>query len=171
MESAKDDIKRFRNKLKKVKALSQKGEAGEREAAKNKLKQLRQKWGGLNENEAKYKNRSFKLHDFEDCKTIMIHCILDSNNKAEIEGHLRKKELYTFLTDEQYADAIAKFNHYYPLYLKQKQSLLIAFLLKNNIGLSGPENESEQSDCDTTGVLEAMEAIKAHPYGGRKLLK
>jgi len=110
------DSKKIKSLITKVKALADKGEGGEKENAKKKLSELLDKYNITKFEEKKYKKRTFKLADFNDCKTIMTHCIIDTNKNACIEGYKAKKELYVKLTDGEYIDVCEKFNHYYPIF-------------------------------------------------------
>ena len=83
--------------------MADKGEGGEKENAKIKLRELLERYNIKKFEEKASKKRVFKLADFNDCKTIMIHCIIDTLKSAKIEGYKAKKEIYCKLTDEQYA--------------------------------------------------------------------
>ena len=74
--------------------------------------------------------------DFKDCKDIMVHCILDVDKKASIEGSKQKKELYCKLTNKEYNQVCEKFNKYYPQYLILKDNLLKNFIINNNLGIT-----------------------------------
>ena len=130
-----NDSKKIRELIKKVKVLAERGEKGERDVAKVKLKELMEKYQLTKFEESKSKKRSFKLVDFNDCKTIMVHCILDTKKTAQVEGDERKKELYCGLTDEEYIDVCEKFNHYYPEFCNQREAFVKAFILTNNLGI------------------------------------
>jgi hypothetical protein len=160
---------KIKEKIKKVKALAERGDVGEKETAKKKLKELTETYGKLKDKEKSLKNRTFKLADFNDCKTIMVHCILDSNPEAQIEGSSNKKEIYVRLTDEQYANTVSKFNHYYPIYVQQKESFLIAFILKNNLGVFGGQDVGDNGE-DVFQIMRLMNGLKSVPYDVMKAL-
>ena len=161
--------KNIKAKLKKVKALAEKGEKGERETAKKMLKDLTEKYSNIKLKEKKLRKRTFKLADFEDCKTIMVHCILNANPDASIEGNLRRKELYVRLTNEEYSNVVFTFNHYYPIYASQKSSFLIAFILKNNLGVSKGQDVGDNNE-DVNEIIGIMANLKAVPYPNLKTL-
>ena len=151
------DSNRIKSLLLKIKELAERGEKGERENAKLKLNELMSKYGISNfDVNKKYKKHSFKLFDFDDCKVIMTHCILDTNTNNIIEGDKRKKELYCDLTDEQYIDVCEKFNHYYPDYHSQKENFLKAFIIKNELGIEDTIDSEEDSDS----ILEILNKTK-----------
>ena len=158
--------------LKKVSELSKKGIGGERENAKQLLNKLLKKYNLTNfELNKKPKKRIFKLINFDDCKIIMAHCILDTVDDASIEGLKSKKELYCKLTDEQYIDVCEKFNHYYPEFYsqienhnKKKDSLLKAFLIKNNLGITDAVKNEELPEENIDGIKEMMSEVKENRF-------
>jgi len=160
------DSKKIKELIAKVKTLAERGEKGERENAKDKLKMLLDKYNITKFEESKVKERFFKLVDFNDCKTIMVHCIIDTNRDAEIIGDARKKELYCKLTDKEYVDICEKFNHYYPEYYRQKESLIKAFIIKNDLGIDGIEDDDEVtiSEDEINGINKIINSIVKKPY-------
>ena len=95
----------------------------------------------------------------------MVHCIIDTNKDAEISGDARKKELYCKLTDKEYVDICEKFNHYYPEYYKQKESLIKAFIIKNDLGIDGIEDDEVTiSEDEINGINEIINSIVKKPY-------
>jgi hypothetical protein len=159
------DSKKIKELIAKVKKLAERGEKGERENAKDKLKMLLDKYNITKFEESKVKERSFKLSDFNDCKVIMVHCIIDTNKDCEINGDVRKKELYCKLSDKEYVDVCEKFNHYYPEYYRQKESLIKAFIIKNDLGINGVEDdEMIMSEDEINGINEIINSIVKKPY-------
>jgi hypothetical protein len=156
------DSKEIKKLISKVKNLAERGDNGERDNAKAKLKILLEKYNIKKFEEAKKKERSFKLSDFTDCKVIMVHCILDTNKDCQISGDARKKELYCKLTDEEYIDVCEKFNHYYPEYYSQKECFLNAFIIKNDLGIV--DSNIDSSDIDVDGLKEVMESVIKNKY-------
>lgn len=126
-------MNKLKEKINKVKELAERGCDGEKENAINKLKELQNKLN-LTKKEKK-KLRSFKLADYNDCKDIMVHCILDVDINTSIEGSKQKKELYCNLTNSEYNDVCYKFNHYYPIYNQLKVDLLKNFIIENKLGI------------------------------------
>lgn len=118
-------------KIAKIKELAERGYDGEKQNAIQKLKELEEKY----KKEKKYL-KSFKLVDYQDCKDIMVHCILDVDKNASIEGSKQKKELYCKLTNKEYNQVCEKFNKYYPQYLILKDNLLKNFIINNNLGIT-----------------------------------
>lgn len=150
------DSEKIKQLIKKVKVMAERGDKGEREVARAKLNELTSKYQITKFEENKKKKRSFKLLDFNDCKTIMTHCILDTCN-VEIEGSLQKKELYCVLTDEQYIKVCEKFNHYYPEFYKQREAFIKAFIIKNDLGIDKTIDSEDNSASD---VLDMMGSVK-----------
>lgn len=124
---------KLKEKINKVKELAERGCDGEKENAIIKLKELQKK---LNLTKKQNKTlRSFKLADYNDCKDIMVHCILDVDINTSIEGSKQKKELYCKLTTDEYNEVCYKFNHYYPIYHQLKEDLLKNFIIDNKLGI------------------------------------
>lgn len=161
------DSKSIKKLIEKVKPLAERGEMGEKDSANEKLRYLYKVYKVKKSEERKNKKRSFKLLDFGDCKTIMVHSILDSSPTAEIQGNEISKELYCKLTDEQYDEVCQKFNYYYAEYIKQRESFLKAFILKNNLGIH--DSISEETEESIDGILDMMNIVKVCTYK-RKLI-
>ena len=127
--------------IEKVRELALRGDDGEKSNAESKLKLLMDKYRIRKFEEEQELERVFKLADFGDCKTIMVHCILDTKADACITGNERRKEIYCVLSDEQYIDVCEKFHHYFPLFYKQKDAFVKAFIIKNNLGIIDGDSE------------------------------
>ena len=155
------DSKQIKKLIAKVRNLAERGDKGERDNAKAKLQILLKKYNIKKFEEQKNKERSFKLSDFGDCKTIMVHCILDTKKDSEITGDTRKKELYCKLTDEEYVDVCEKFNHYYPEYHKQKECFLKAFIITNDLGIIDVE---DLFDTDIDSIIEVIGSVKENRH-------
>lgn len=162
------DSKKIKELIKKVKILSERGEKNERFVAKAILKDLMAKYQIKKFDEDKNKKRVFKLVDFGDCKTIMVHCILDTKPKASVDGSKQKKELYCFLTDEEYVSVCEKFNHYYPEFVKQREVFVKAFILANNLGIV--DGESDVNDGDVNEIKKMLGNVKATNYKNVQLI-
>ena len=156
------DSTKIRSLIKKVKALAEHGELGEKESAKVKLNQLLDKYQIKIFEEAKKKKRSFKLADFGDCKTIMVHCIFDTDSIAKIEGSKQKKELYCKLTDEEYIDVCEKFNHYYPDFYRQREAFIKAFILKNDLGIVDGDGDDDIEQEMVSNINNLMNSVQAN---------
>lgn len=147
--------------INKLKSLAERGEKGEKEVAEKKLKLILSKSKQKKQNSKRKK--TFKLTDIGDTKTIMVHCIIDTDNNAIITEDKRKKELYCKLTNEEYDKVVEKFNHYYPEFISQKQSFIKAFLIKNNLGLNSKSEEEEINEEELQEVRNMMSNIEPHP--------
>lgn len=152
--------------MQKVRALADKGEGGEKENAKRKLAELLERYNIKKFEEKASKKRTFKLADFNDCKTIMIHCIIDTNKNAKIEGYKAKKEIYCKLTDEQYIDVCQKFNHYFPIFIRQRENFIKAFILKNDLGISDltPMQNDNTENKEISEISEMMKGIDGYKF-------
>lgn len=165
------DSKKIKELIRKVRTLAERGDKGEREVAKEKLRELMNKYHIKKFEESKSKKRSFKLADFNDCKTIMIHCILDTQPKAKVEGSLQKKELYCNLTDEEYIDVCEKFNHYFPEFHKQRDFFVKAFILSNDLGIVEDVFGEDEIESSLNSIMSIMKNIKPTSYKKHKQLE
>lgn len=156
------DSKKIKELIKKVRVLAERGEKNEKEVALCKLKELMAKYQIKKFEESKHKKRVFKLVDFGDCKTIMVHCILDTNPKTSVDGSKQKKELYCTLTDEEYINVCEKFNHYYPEFVKQREVFVKAFIVANNLGII--DGESDVSEDVVNEIKDMLSNVKATNY-------
>jgi hypothetical protein len=167
-----NDSNKIKKLILKVKELAERGEKGERENAKVKLKELMDKYQMLKfDITNKPKSRTFKLVDFDDCRAIMTHCILDTRSNSKIEGDKRKKELYCELTDEQYVDVCEKFNHYYPDYFSQKDAFLKAYIIKNELGVCDEDMIEDSEDNDIDKIISNSKKITKNKYKSEKWKK
>ena len=162
------DSRKIKELMRKVRTLAERGENGERENAKTKLKELMQKYQITKFEESKKRKRSFKLADFNDCKTIMVHCILDTVSKAKIDGSLQKRELYCNMTDVEYIEVCEKFNHYYPEFHRQREGFIKAFILKNDLGIVDSKSGEEDDSDSISDILNIIGSVKQSSYKVRK---
>lgn len=160
------DSGKIKQLIQKVRALADKGEGGEKESAKIKLNELLEKYNIKKFEEKASKKRVFKLADFNDCKTIMTHCIIDTFKSAKIEGYRAKKELYCKLTDEQYIDICQKFNHYFPIFVRQRENFIKAFILKNDLGISDltPTQNDNTENKEISEISEMMKGMDGYKF-------
>jgi hypothetical protein len=120
---------KIKEKIDKIKELANRGENGEKQNAIRKLEQLKDKYN------KRRTLKSFKLLDYQDCKDIMVHCILNTDIDAKIEGNERRKEIYCELSDEEYRIVCETFNKFYPQYFDLRKNLLKNFIIQHNLGL------------------------------------
>lgn len=156
----------------KIKALADNGIDGEKETAKIKLNELLQKYNIKKFEEKSKKKRVFKLADFNDCLTIMTHCIIDTDENAKIEGIKAKKEIYCKLTDSEYIDVCEKFNFYFPIFDNQRKNFVKAFIIKNNLGITEKEHTDTEkiSDKDFFEISKMAKDININRFKKHKLL-
>lgn len=162
------DSRKVMELIRKVRTLAERGENGERDNAKVKLRELMEKYQITKFEESKKKKRSFKLADFNDCKTIMVHCILDTVAKAKIDGSLQKRELYCNMTDVQYIEVCEKFNHYYPEFHRQREAFVKAFILKNDLGIVDSQSGEENDSDSVSDIANIIGSVKPSSYKSRK---
>ncbi|OFY87773.1 MAG: hypothetical protein A3F72_02725 [Bacteroidetes bacterium RIFCSPLOWO2_12_FULL_35_15] len=116
------------------------------------------------------KKRVIKVADWSDSKNIMVHCILDTVPSAHIEGNDYGKKLIVSLSDKEYNEVIAKFAHYHESFLKEKDALLQAFILKNNLGVENCEASDEEKDGDIDAILKYISIIENNQLNKNKML-
>lgn len=149
------DLEKIKELLKKVQVLAERGIAGEKEAAKGKLKILLAKYNvSLSEIIKNRKTkREFSLKNTGECATILLHCILDTEPKAKVWITPSLRKATTWLNPQQFITVTEKFKYYWQLYETQKKNFLHAFLIKNNLGLE------PNSDCSKTMTEKEYEDL------------
>lgn len=113
-------------KAKKLKALADRGEEGEKSSAENFYKEFMEKHG-LSESEFDDKkfHRNIKLLNM-DYEVLLSHVILAVNPFIKIE---KKKYVYkVVLDDEDYKEVITRTRFFYKAFVKEKQLLMAAFM-------------------------------------------
>lgn len=166
-----NDSGKIKSLMVKLKALADNGVDGEKETAKVKLNELLQKYNIKKFEEKSKKKRVFKLADFNDCLTIMTHCIIDTDKKAKIEGIKAKKEIYCKLTDSEYIDVCEKFNFYFPIFVNQRENFVKAFIIKNNLGIRDNNTDTSNiSDKDFSEISKMAKGINTNRFKKNKLL-
>jgi len=158
------DLSKIKSLANKLNNLYEKGDKNEKDVAKSKLDSLLKKYSIKSYNDLNVYKREFKLADWNDCLIIMTHCILDTVN-IEIEGDKKAKCLYCNLTDSQYIEVCEKFNHYYPMFVNQRDNFIKAFLLANDLGIIDADDK-DVSDFDINGIAEVSKIVKS-----KKLIK
>lgn len=143
-------------KIEKVRQLAKRGIDGEKDVAKSKLLELESK---REKTKSSKRQRSFKLANYDDCKDIMTHCILDVNINAEIEGSKQKKELYCKLTKEEYDKVCENFNWHYPTYCVMKDYLMKGFILSKKLGVNSNQINSEK---EINSIIDFIKGVLSH---------
>ncbi len=157
----------------KLIAMAEKGEPGERDVAKEKLKQLLKKYS-LSENDlqkSKSKERVFKVNDWDDHMNLLLHCILDTKPEASMNGDKKARKICVLLTDLEYLEVAEKFNFYWSEYIKLKHSVFAAFILKNEIGIVEGVAEENSNDFHIEKITELIKNIEAKPFTNLKRKK
>ena len=120
----------------KVSELAKRGEAGERDVAKQKLNEICMKYGvecelvdGLDE-----RARVFKYVNNES-KTILSHCIWDVVCDAEIQVDTLSRQLISVVS---FADSVIineKYKQHWKLYISERKVFTDGFVRDYNLGL------------------------------------
>jgi hypothetical protein len=159
--------------LMKLKVMSERGTPNERISAQNKLDYICKKHR-LNINEIfppkPLKKRTFRLHSFTDEKDILVHCILDSSPESEITGNESTHQIHVKLSDKDYKEVLDKYQHYWKLYLKEREALLAAFIIKNNLGIVANSSTEEEIYEDVESVINYLQVVKEHEYNSNQKL-
>lgn len=153
--------------IKKLRVMAEKGTTYEKTSAQDKLDNICVKYG-INIEELFHpkprKKRVFKLSSFTDEKDILVHCLLDSFAEAEITGNESLRQIHVKLTDSEYQEVLSKFTHYWALYLKERDALLSAFIIKNDIGIINSETTESEVEQDIESILDYLNIVKEENY-------
>jgi len=157
----------------KLRVMADRGTPNERVSAQNKLDNICEKYR-ININELLFpkslKKRTFRLHSFTDEKDILIHCILDSVPESEVQGNETLRQIQVKLTDSKYKEVLDKFNHYWSLYQKERDALLTAFIIKNNIGIIDNSSSEKEINQDVESIIDYLSVVKQENYKSNETL-
>lgn len=157
----------------KLRVMAERGTPNERVSAQNKLDNICEKYR-INIDELLFsktlKKRTFRLHSFTDEKDILVHCILDSAPESEIQGNATLRQIQVKLSDCMYKEILDKFNHYWSLYQKERDALLTAFIIKNNIGIIDSSASEKEIDQDVESIIDYLNVVKQGNYKSNETL-
>ncbi len=149
------------------------GTPAEKSLAELKLKELSEKYS-INPDEyfidIPKKKRVFKVADWNDYKNIMVHCILDTAPFTEITGNESELKLIANLSTKEFDEVLKKFSHYYELFRKEKEALLVAFILKNNLGIIDNEMPDDKIEEDINSILKYLSILDNNQISKNKML-
>ena len=163
------DLDRLKNLIGKVKGLADRGVDGERDSAQKTLQKLLNKYGiKLKDIEQQNKTkRTFRIVNKDDCITILSQIIWDVVPDAKIKQHVRALEIYCSLTNEQYIEVSEKYQYYWKLWCDEKKHTLMAFVVKNNLGVS--DKGTVKLDEETIkGAKDKMATVTKGNYINKK---
>ncbi len=160
--------------IKKLRTMATRGGTpAEKNLAKIKLKELAEKYK-INPDEyyvdIPKKKKVFKVADWDDYKNIMVHCILDTAPFTEITGSQSERKLIANLTTKEFDEVLKKFSHYYELFRKEKEALLAAFILKNNLGIIDNEITDDKMEEDINSILKYLSILDNNQISKNKML-
>lgn len=157
---------------KKLREMALKGTPNEQASAQDKLDKICVKYG-INIEELFFpkprKKRVFKLKCFGDEKNLLIHSILDTYSEAKILGNEQLRQIQVQLSDTEHKEVQEKFNFYWGQYLEEREALLSAFIIKNNIGIIDSD-KAEEIDKDVNAIIEYMDIIKASKFKQKQIV-
>jgi hypothetical protein len=164
------DLDRLKNLIGKVKGLADRGVDGERDSAQNTLEKLLNKYGiKLKDIEQQNKTkRTFRIVNKDDCITVLSQIIWDVVPDAKIKQHIRALEIYCSLTNEQYIEVSEKYQYYWKLWCEEKQHTLIAFVVKNNLGVNHNEGSKKLDEKTIKGAKDKMATVTKGNYINKK---
>lgn len=163
------------NKIKEIllkfKALSEKGDGGEKTTATEMLNKALKKYGlTLEDLEKEEKEgRTFKIKDRGDSSIILAQCIWDVVPNAEIKQNTKKLEIYCYLSASDFVEISEKYKHYYNIWLKEKKEFLTAYILRNKIGLSESSGKLNMSEDELLSIVNKMASIKDNKFINKNL--
>ncbi len=160
------DIETVKKLVSKLKAMVEKGEKGEREVANAKLKEILKKYNltEIGVLQPLVKNYVFKVSDWHDHLNLLVQCIQDTKPGVSMDGDKRGKKLFVELNDIEYLEVMEKINFYWEEYTRLRTSVFAAFVLKNNIGISGNNEEACKNEFNIDEIVEYMKVINEKPF-------
>jgi len=164
------DLDRLKNLISKVKELADRGVDGERDSAQKTLEKLLKKYGiKLKDIEQQNKTkRTFRIVNKDDCITILSQIIWDVVPDAKIKQHVRALEIYCSLNNEQYIEVCEKYEYYWKLWCEEKKHTLIAFVVKNNLGVNHNEGSKTLDEKTIKGAKDKMATVTKGNYINKK---
>jgi len=164
------DLDRLKNLIGKVKGLADRGVDGERDSAQKTLEKLLNKYGiKLKDIEQQNKTkRTFRIVNKDDCITVLSQIIWDVVPDAKIKQHVRALEIYCSLNNEQYIEVCEKYEYYWKLWCEEKKHTLIAFVVKNNLGVNHNEGSKTLDEKTIKGAKDKMATVTKGNYINKK---
>lgn len=162
------------NKIKelllKLKFFSEVGEAAEKENATDKLNKALIKHGitlaDLEKEERE--TRTFKIKDKSDSLNVLVQCIYDVYTDAKISQAVNSLKIFCDLNSSEYVEVLEKYNHYYNYWLKEKNQLFVAFLVKNRLG-TDRKSSVQIDEEEQNSIMKKMEVMKDNKFIDKNL--
>jgi hypothetical protein len=170
-ENITPDLEKIKILIGKVAELANRGIGGEKDAAKKKLEKLLKKYGlklsDIDVDGDDKQQRTIRIKNREDYLTILTQVIWDVVVDIRIQQNTKKLEIYVKLTTEQYIEVKEKFDYFWNLWCKEKEQFLMAFVIKNRLGLVSNKrsDEAKQMDDETrNGIRDKMLTVARGKY-------
>ncbi len=170
-ENITPDLEKIKTLISKVAELANRGVGGERESAKKKLEKLLKKYGltlaDINGDENDKQQREFRIKNREDYVTVLTQVIWDVVPDIRIQQNTKRLEVYVKLTTEQYIEVKEKFDYFWNLWVKEKEQFLMAFIIKNRLGLVSKNRHGEAKPMDDetkNGIRDKMLSVSKGKY-------
>jgi len=77
-------------------------------------------------------------------------------------------EIYCSLTNEQYIEVCEKYQYYWKLWCEEKQHTLIAFVVKNNLGVNQNAGTNNLDEKTIKGAKDKMATVTKGNYVNKK---
>lgn len=170
-ENITPDLERIKILIGKVAELANRGVGGEKESAKKKLEKLLKKYGltlaDIDGSENDKQQRAIRIKNREDYLTVLTQVIWDVVPDIRIQQNMKKLEIYVKLTTEQYIEVKEKFDYFWNLWVKEKEQFLMAFVIKNRLGLVSNKRSDEAKPMDDetkNGIRDKMLTVAKGKY-------
>jgi len=166
------------SKLKKIKELADRGEAGEAQAAKNRLIVLLAKYNlTLADLGDEQTNKYTFRYAFADEKDLMLQCIAKVVDDPELPYSYRKdrkKEFFVELTEWQYIESTDLIKFHLKQYRDEKKKKMdafhMAYLSKHTLfAESGVDGESKMTDEERNAIIREFRNMDDHETYIKKL--
>jgi len=148
-------IESIKEQLLKIKALAERGVAGERDSAACLLERLMKKHGlTLADLNADEKEIVVFTYRSEVEKTLLCQVIAMITNPTELRGRLKNKKGYFLLTKVEAKDVLSAYQHYRIQWRREQEKMLGAFIQHHRI--YRPTNPEDKSQPMTMAEIEDL---------------
>jgi hypothetical protein len=160
------DLDKIKMLARKLSEMANRGENHERDVAMNKLNALLKKYKLTFDDilNKEHKERKFVAKNKEEV-LLFIHIAWSvAGIELKIYQVGKTQNMTCNLTAEQHIEISEKWKFYKARYLEQVRSLVVAFILKNNLTVKSHDSKGKKADFDLKEVIGLMSAIKKDDF-------
>ncbi len=173
------DTAKVKELLAKLESMAKFGaESGERDSARRRIDEISAKYGiekslweekAISRKPIKPKDKFFPCKSME-YKTLLSHCIFDTNPEAKVFDSGGAFGLLANVNDLEYIEVMEKMKHYWRAYVSERNMLLKAFIVKHQIGTVGVSegDSSAISTIEYNAIKHLASVIVDKPFKAKK---